>query len=65
MKKSEAIALFGGVPALAGALGISRSAIYQWGEEIREPRASQIKLLAQGRSKGRRRAHNHEVFTGP
>ncbi|MGR6034939.1 MAG: Cro/CI family transcriptional regulator [Candidatus Nitrosoglobus sp.] len=46
MIKSQAIQSFGGVDRLASALGITHHAIYQWPEEIKEPRASQITLLA-------------------
>ncbi|QBQ54940.1 Cro/CI family transcriptional regulator [Nitrosococcus wardiae] len=46
MTKSEAIKMFGSVGELAAALKITRHAIYQWPEKIKEPRASQIKLIA-------------------
>jgi hypothetical protein len=46
MTKSQAIKFFGGVDNLSSALGITRHAIYQWPEKIKEPRASQITLLA-------------------
>lgn len=34
MTKTDAIELFGGVPKLAEALGITRHAIYQWPEHL-------------------------------
>jgi hypothetical protein len=46
MTKTQAIHFFGGVDNLASELGITRHAIYQWPEKIKEPRASQIKLIA-------------------
>jgi hypothetical protein len=49
MTKSQAIRMFGSVAALASALRITRQAIYQWPEEVKEPRASQIKLIAMQR----------------
>ena len=42
MKTSEAINLFGNVANLAGALGISVQAVYQWGDTVPPLRAYQI-----------------------
>lgn len=45
MNKSKAIKLAGSVAELAALLGISREAIYQWGDAIPQNRAWQLKLL--------------------
>lgn len=45
MKKSEAIKLFGNEAGLAAALDISRSAVNQWGDDVPELRAYQIKEI--------------------
>lgn len=42
MKTADAIKHFGGIPELAGALGITRHAIYQWGEDV--PRSRQYEI---------------------
>ena len=43
MKKSAAIALYGGqVKDLAGALHRSAQAVSQWGEELSDPQAKEI-----------------------
>lgn len=34
MKSSEAIAYFGGATKIASLLGISKQAVYQWGEDV-------------------------------
>lgn len=34
MKKSDAIKLFGDIPALADAMGVSAPAIYEWPEDL-------------------------------
>lgn len=34
MRKQDVLARFGGVAQTAAALGISRSAVYQWGDEV-------------------------------
>lgn len=43
MKTEKAIEYFGGVKALADALGIWPQAIYKWGEDVPCLRAYQIK----------------------
>lgn len=50
MKKTTAIYAFRGPVALAKAIGVSRSAVYQWPEVIPEPRAAHIREVA--RKKG-------------
>lgn len=49
MKTSEAVRIFGGHAPLAEALGITRQAIYLWGEDVPELRAYQIKELIRER----------------
>lgn len=49
MKTDAVIQHFGGVSKLAQALGISRKAIYQWGEEPPEGRQYQIQLMTSGK----------------
>lgn len=34
MKKADVIAHFGSMPAVAAALGVTRSAVHQWGEVV-------------------------------
>ncbi|GKQ95992.1 MULTISPECIES: Cro/CI family transcriptional regulator [Aeromonas] len=51
MKKLDVIAYFGGVTKTAKALGISKSAVSLWGEEIPYGRACQIQLLTKGKLK--------------
>ncbi len=52
MNKQEAIDAFGSVTELADALGISREAIYQWGNKIPRGRSFEIMaLLEQGKDK--------------
>jgi len=50
MTKQEAIDHYGGVPALAKALNVSRPAIYQWAE-IPPLRQVQLQRLTRGRLK--------------
>lgn len=45
MSKEKAIQLAGSVKALAELLGISRPAIYQWGEDVPKMRVYQLKTL--------------------
>ena len=51
MKKLDVIAYFGGVTKTAKALGISKSAVSLWGEEIPYGRACQVQLLTKGKLK--------------
>ena len=48
MKKQEAIERAGSPKALADLLGISQSAISQWGEEVPDARVWQLKALRPG-----------------
>lgn len=48
MLKQDAIQLFGGSAKLARALGISRSAVSQWGDKVPTGRDFQIELLTEG-----------------
>jgi transcriptional repressor of cell division inhibition gene dicB len=45
MTTKEAIDRFGGTDRLAEALGITRQAIYQWGEAVPELRQFQIEVI--------------------
>jgi DNA-binding transcriptional regulator YdaS (Cro superfamily) len=45
MKTQDAISLFGSIKALAKALGITQPAIYQWGDNVPELRAFQIREI--------------------
>lgn len=47
MTKDEAIRYFGGVPALARALGIRRQAIYQW-ESVPEKQQLRLEKITGG-----------------
>ena len=51
MKKLDVIAFFGGVTKTSKALGISKSAVSLWGEEIPYGRACQVQLVTKGRLK--------------
>ena len=52
MTKSEAIAHFGSVRALADALGLQHvQSIYQWGKEPPRARQWQIQVLTKGKLK--------------
>ena len=50
MKTEDAIKLFKGVRPLAEALGITREAIYQWGDSVPALRVYQIKDLVAARA---------------
>lgn len=50
MKKTEAIDIFGSEAKLAQALGLSRSAVNQWGDEVPQLRAYQIRDILAERS---------------
>jgi len=43
MRKEDAIAVMGSIPALAELLGISQHAIYQWGPTVPELRQYKIR----------------------
>jgi DNA-binding transcriptional regulator YdaS (Cro superfamily) len=45
MKTKQAIELAGSVIKLATLLGISRMAIYQWGEDVPQARLWQMKVI--------------------
>ena len=49
MKTKDAIEQFGSVAALAAALGLSVQAVYQWGEDVPQLRAYQIRDLLAAR----------------
>lgn len=51
MKKAEVIEYFGGVVKTAKALGITKGAVSQWGEQIPMLRAYQIERITSGRLK--------------
>ena len=52
MKTEDAIKAFGSPKELAAALGITREAIYQWGDDVPELRAYQIRELLAARDGG-------------
>ena len=45
MKSKQAIKLAGSVIKLATLLGISRMAVYQWGEDVPQARLWQLKVI--------------------
>lgn len=45
MKSKQAIQLAGSVIKLATLLGISRMAVYQWGEDVPQARLWQLKVI--------------------
>ena len=49
MKTGDAVVYFGNKTKLANALGIGRSAVSQWGEDVPELRAFQIERLTGGK----------------
>lgn len=49
MTRSQAIEHFGSVSALASALGISKAAVFAWGETIPELRKHQLEKLTGGK----------------
>ncbi|MCS6175335.1 Cro/CI family transcriptional regulator [Shewanella baltica] len=51
MKKTDAINYFGSSIKLAEALGLNKSAVSQWGEEVPELRAFQLERLTGGELK--------------
>ncbi|MCG9962375.1 MULTISPECIES: Cro/CI family transcriptional regulator [Shewanella] len=51
MKKTDAIKYFGSSIKLAEALGLNKSAVSQWGEEVPELRAFQLERLTGGELK--------------
>lgn len=51
MKKNDAINYFGSSIKLAKALGLNKSAVSQWGEEVPELRAFQLERLTGGELK--------------
>jgi DNA-binding transcriptional regulator YdaS (Cro superfamily) len=61
MKKKVAINYFGSSTKLANALGLHKSSISQWGEDVPELRAFQIELL----TKGQLTVHPNKVIEPP
>jgi len=51
MKTSDAISFFGNKVKLAEALGVTHSAICQWGDHVPPRRAYQIERLSNGKLK--------------
>ena len=49
MLKKTAINYYGGVAPLAKALGISRAAVYQWGERVPEGSAYKLESITEGK----------------
>ena len=48
MRKETAIEHFGGIPALAKRLGLTRHAIYMWGDVIPKLRAIELDYITEG-----------------
>ena len=48
MRKDEAVKHFGGVNALADALGIRPASVSEWGDIIPEGRAYQLQVITAG-----------------
>jgi hypothetical protein len=42
MTKQDAISIFGGVPALAEAVGTTRQAIYQWKDDLDQAKTDRV-----------------------
>jgi predicted transcriptional regulator len=42
MKKNQAIQIFGSVPNLASAIGVTRHAIYQWPDELSQRTSDEV-----------------------
>jgi hypothetical protein len=51
MKTKDAINHFGSVTRLANKLGITRHAVYLWGDLVPEGRAYQLEVLTKGKLK--------------
>ena len=49
MRKCDVIELFGGVGKASQALGISRQAIWKWGEKIPESAAYRVQVVSKGK----------------
>lgn len=60
MKKADVIAFFGGGKKTADALGISRAAVCQWGEEVPGPRQGHVLLAMEAEAKRRAKAEKRE-----
>lgn len=48
MEKQRAIEHYGSAPALSRALGISRQAVYQWGDIVPEKQAMRLERITGG-----------------
>lgn len=55
MKTEDAAKWFGGKRKMADALGISPSAVTQWGDTVPEVRQYQIQVLSKGKLKAARK----------
>jgi len=56
MKTKDAVDYFGGHTALAEALGVTRQAIYMWGDDVPELRAYHIEAVMRERENSKRKA---------
>lgn len=56
MKTSDVVAYFGSKKKVADALGVGKSAITNWGENVPESRQYQIELITNGALKSSRAA---------
>lgn len=50
MRTQEAVQAFGNKNALAEAIGISPSAVYQWGDEVPASRIKSVRLALEARA---------------
>jgi DNA-binding transcriptional regulator YdaS (Cro superfamily) len=61
VKKLEAIRHFGSQQAVADALGLHKSAVSQWGEEVPQLRAFQLKEIIDSRGHKSSEAQNSDA----
>jgi len=51
MKTKDAVEFFGGHAALADAIGVTRQAIYMWGDDVPELRSYHVKAVMRERER--------------
>ena len=57
MKTDDAIEYFGGISATAKAIGITRAAVWQWGETVPIASAMKIEIASKGKLKFEKSAY--------